>query len=349
LLQLVLAPAESVDAVTLGSSAGLAVGDMAIAIGNPHGRASTVTAGIVSAKNRSIRVKGRWAKLPHLLESDAAINAGNSGGPLLDRDGRLIGINSAGGKVYEITGFAIAVDHVRDKLQSVLLSPEKLRSPWLGLSVADRGEDVVVRFTDASGPAARAGIEADDVLRGIDGEPVRWSVGWALTLLRKDREPEVELEVERGGKRKKVTVEPLPAPAFALLRQTGLAASELSPRADADLVQRAWVALWRRVTGDPNAEPTTMAERLVRIDRVPESLASTGADVKPLDLLLGVELAEDGVATAAAGRLVRFERVADAARCFQENATYDGTKFQAWIWRAAEVRRVELTAKRLLP
>ena len=67
----------------------------------------------MTAKNQAIRVRGRWAKLPHLLETDAAINGGNSGGALLDAAGRLIGINSAGGSLHNVTGYAISVDHVR--------------------------------------------------------------------------------------------------------------------------------------------------------------------------------------------------------------------------------------------
>src|SRR5690606_22658412 len=84
LIRLRLPPEERLTAIELGSSAHLSVGDLAVAIGNPHGRADTVTAGVITAKNQAIRVKGRRRKLKHLLETDAAINAGNSGGALLD-------------------------------------------------------------------------------------------------------------------------------------------------------------------------------------------------------------------------------------------------------------------------
>jgi S1-C subfamily serine protease len=85
------------------------------AIGNPHGAANTITFGVVSAKDQELRVRGRWAKLEHLIETDAAINGGNSGGALLDMNGRLVGINSAGGGTFTNRGYAIAVDHVRGR------------------------------------------------------------------------------------------------------------------------------------------------------------------------------------------------------------------------------------------
>ena len=99
-----------------------------LAIGNPHGFANTVTRGVVTAKGQGIRVKGRWAKLENLLETDAAINGGNSGGALLDLDGRLVGINTAGSHGAASRGYAIPVDHVRQRVLDLLLSPEKLRS-----------------------------------------------------------------------------------------------------------------------------------------------------------------------------------------------------------------------------
>ncbi|MCK5944176.1 MAG: trypsin-like peptidase domain-containing protein, partial [Planctomycetes bacterium] len=108
LLQLVLEDGEQVQAVELGNSDLLAIGEAVAAIGNPHGRSNTITYGVVSAKGQGIRVRGRWAKLKHLIETDAAINGGNSGGALLDMDGRLVGINSAGGGTFNNVGYAIS-------------------------------------------------------------------------------------------------------------------------------------------------------------------------------------------------------------------------------------------------
>ena len=137
LIQLVLDEGEEVPFVELGNSEDLGIGEAVAAIGNPHGRANTITAGVVSAKGQGIRVRGRFHKLKHLIETDAAINGGNSGGALLDMNGRLVGINSAGGGTLNNVGYAIAVDHVRRQITGLLLTAKKLRSPDLGMRLID--------------------------------------------------------------------------------------------------------------------------------------------------------------------------------------------------------------------
>ena len=347
LLQLALEPGETVDAVELGNSAELAIGDGAIAIGNPLGRASTVTAGVIVAKNQAIRVKGRWAKLPHLLETDAAINPGNSGGALVDHAGRLLGINSAGASLHAVTGYAIAVDHVREKLQTVLLSPEKLRSPYLGLTVLDDDGKVLVQSVDPFGPAARAGIAARDVLKSIGGVPVTWSVGWAMQVLKTVPDVELELGIERDGARVTKTVTPLSAPAWAVFRQMDCVTSELSIADDPERVRNVTLAFWRRFTSDPSAEPSTIPASLVRVDRVHPRLVEANVDLKEGDLLLGIQLAER-IASGEAGRIVRFEHVIDVQRCIDATSSYEGVEHRAWIARGDEVQVITLPAKRLM-
>ncbi|MBI5852901.1 MAG: trypsin-like peptidase domain-containing protein, partial [Planctomycetes bacterium] len=347
LLQLALEPGETVDAVELGNSAELSIGDGAIAIGNPLGRASTVTAGVIVAKNQAIRVKGRWAKLPHLLETDAAINPGNSGGALVDHAGRLLGINSAGASLHAVTGYAIAVDHVRQKLQTVLLSPEKLRSPYLGLTVLDDDGKVVVQSVDPFGPAARAGIVPRDVLKSIGGAPVTWSVGWAMQVLKTAPDLAVDLGLERDGALLEKAVAPLSAAAWAVFRQTDCVTSELSIADDPERVHKVTLAFWRRFTGDPNAEPSTIPASLVRVDRVHPRLVEANVDLKEGDLLLGIQLAEQ-IASGEAGRIVRFEHVGDVQRCIDATSSYEGVEHRAWIARGDEVAVITLPAKRLM-
>src|SRR5262249_44638119 len=137
LVQLQLADGERCTPVVLGDSTALQPGDGVVAIGNPLGLASSVTAGIVVDKDQGIHVKRHFDKL-HMLETDAAINGGNSGGGLVDLRGRLVGINSAGSSGLQNRGYAIPVDHVRHQVLSLLLSPEKLRSPSLGMEVTDQ-------------------------------------------------------------------------------------------------------------------------------------------------------------------------------------------------------------------
>ncbi|MFO1053622.1 MAG: trypsin-like peptidase domain-containing protein [Planctomycetota bacterium] len=346
LLQLALEPGQSIPAVELGSSSILEVGDATVAIGNPFGRANTVTSGVVSAKNQSIRVKGRWAKLPHLLETDAAINAGNSGGALLDYDGRLIGINSAGGSFYSVTGFAIAVDHVREKVHSLLLSPEKLRSPWLGTSVIDAEGGLFVQSVIDGGPAALAGVQRGDRVVSFAGSDPRWSVAVAMRLLRSAPGTPIRLELERDGKRVVAAAAPWSAGQWAVCRQTGLFAETVDYRTDPQLVQRVSVAFYRAFVGDPDAAPSQIPEHLVRVKAAMPSLGVVNEAVVPGDFLLGLQVDVDH-STADAGRLIRFESIEDVQHAIDGNSTYEGRELSVWIAHGEDLRRIELTAKRL--
>ncbi len=344
LLRLRVPADQTVDAVALGASGALAVGDQTVAIGNPHGRADTVTAGVVTAKNQAIRVKGRWAKLPHLLETDAAINAGNSGGALLDSQGRLIGINSAGGSLHAVTGFSISVDHVREMLRSVLLSPEKLRSAYAGLSVVDVEGKVVVQSVDRHGPCAAAGVATGDVVCAVGEVAMRWSGDFALAWSHIDGGATVSVEFERDGKREVRKVTPLSAAAWAVFRQVGLDVSELGIGDDAAKVRAAAIAMDRQFTGDPTAVPSEFPASCVRVVRVHPAVEGA-VDVRPGDLVLGVVLRSEG---ADAEQLLRFQRVEDVQRCVNEHSTYEGETFRTWLYRDGAVRLVELTAKRLM-
>ncbi|HLU38523.1 MAG TPA: trypsin-like peptidase domain-containing protein, partial [Planctomycetota bacterium] len=342
LIRLRLPPEERLTAIELGSSAHLSVGDLAVAIGNPHGRADTVTAGVITAKNQAIRVKGRWRKLKHLLETDAAINAGNSGGALLDAAGRLIGINSAGGAAHAVTGYAIGVDHVREKLLGLLLSPEKLRSAYAGIEVIDQDGKVLVRAVDRHGPAAGAGVEPGDVVRAVAGRPVCCSVAFALAW-RELADERVELSLERAGKSRVVALTPMSAAAWAVFRQTGLVVREVSIVDEPDAVQNAAVAGYRRFTGDPTAAPRELPGSLVRVERVhPETAARVA--IRPGDFVFALQVVDE--ATGAA-ELMHLQRTAELQRGCNQLATYEGSTLTAWIVRGAEVQVVELPAKRV--
>lgn len=210
----------------LGSTANVRVGDDVVAIGNALnlGGDPSVTRGIVSAKDRSID-DGK-VSLQHLIQTDAAINHGNSGGPLVDAQSEVIGINTAGIEGAQNIGFAIAIDSVRDlitQLEHGKGGDTSTNAAHLGLSALDVSspeisQDIkdhfritaktgaVVIQVDPSGAAAKAGIEEGDVIISFDGSSV--TTDQALSDLIGQHRPgeQVNVVVERRGQRQSFQV-----------------------------------------------------------------------------------------------------------------------------------------------
>ncbi|MBL9078313.1 MAG: trypsin-like peptidase domain-containing protein [Planctomycetes bacterium] len=346
LLQLQLEPGEEVHAVELGNSDALAIGENTAAIGNPHGRANTVTFGLVSTKEQSIRVRGRWAKLEHLIETDAAINGGNSGGALLDMNGRLVGINSAGGGTFNNKGYAIAVDHVRRQVLGLLFAAYKLRSPDLGLRVLDEQGQVLVMDVDWRGPAARAGVASGDRIVSLAGTEITWSPGFAMTLLRQTAGQELELVVDRKGERKAFRIAPLPAVQWGLIKMAGLVCRDHGFAENPDAVRGAAIAMHRQVTGDPSAEPTAIPLSLVVVDQVLQGEQPEGTDLQAGDFVMACELQR---ADSGAPVFVPIDSVDKLRDLFndRELGSYDGAEFPLWVARGGKVHRTAVRAKRL--
>ncbi|MGB3969172.1 MAG: trypsin-like peptidase domain-containing protein, partial [Planctomycetota bacterium] len=346
LLQLELAPGEEVQAVELGSSDALAIGEAVAAIGNPHGQANTITFGLVTAKDQELRIKGRFAKLQHLIETDAAINGGNSGGALLDMNGRLVGINSAGGGTFNNKGYAIAVDHVRQRLLGLLFAAYKLRSPDLGMRVLDQDGKVLVMDVDPRGPAARAGIKGGDVVLAIDGTAITWSPGFAITLLKQQPGVELALKVERGGAAQTIKVAPLPAAVWAVVRQSGLLTRDFAYAEAPERVRAAAIALHRAFTGDAIGEPPVIADNFVVVDSVFAGDELPNADLKSGDLLLAVELVREDTKMPALKYLSSVAALRDLWND-RQLGSYEGAAWQVWRARGTAVAKVEVTSKRL--
>src|SRR5882724_4684921 len=176
--------APNLTAAKLGESKSLRVGQLAIAIGNPYGFQYTVTAGVVSALGRSLRANsGRL--MDDIIQTDAALNPGNSGGPLVNSRGEVIGVNSAVILPAQGICFAIAIDTAK-YVAGWLVKDGKIRRSYIGLG----GQDVkihrrVVRFhnlpvgsgllvvsVEAKSPAERAGLQVGDVVFEFAGQPV---------------------------------------------------------------------------------------------------------------------------------------------------------------------------------
>ncbi len=182
LLRLVSPPAELVS-LPLGDSDALEVGEWVLAIGNPLGFSSSVTAGIVSAKGRSEVPMGGEATYVDFIQTDASINPGNSGGPLLNMSGQVVGINTAVSREGQGIGFAIPINMAREVLPQLERFGRVSRS-WLGIYVGpvgeaaasaaglERAQGAVVRRVIPGGPAAEAGLQEGDIIVGFDGEEV---------------------------------------------------------------------------------------------------------------------------------------------------------------------------------
>ncbi len=346
LLQLVLAPGEEVDAVELGSSEDLRIGECVAAIGNPHGAANTITFGVVSAKDQELRVRGRWAKLEHLIETDAAINGGNSGGALLDMNGRLVGINSAGGGTFTNRGYAIAVDHVRQRIVGLLMQSYKLRSPELGMRVLDDQGKVLVMDVDARGPAAKAGVMSGDCIQELGGTAITWSPGFARTLLQQTPGVATSLVVLRKGEKKAFPLVPVDPSIWAVIRQSGLGCREFGYAEDPELVRKSAVALHRRFTGDPTAEPLEIPNSVVRVEAVYPGTQPEGTDIAVGDLLLGAQFRSVDTNEPVLVPLADVTAIKDLFND-RQLGTYDGQEFLFWVARGGEIREVTITAKRL--
>jgi S1-C subfamily serine protease len=196
------------------------VGELAVAIGSPLGFENTVTAGIVSALHRDIPSGGQTPALVDLIQTDAAISPGNSGGALVSADGRVIGVNVAyippQARAVSI-GFAIPSPTVLDVVRQ-LLDTGEVQHAFLGVEpteltpqLADRfGLDVdegvlVFRVVDAT-PAEVAGFRPGDVIVSIDGAPMRTVEDLFATLRRHQPGDEIEVEYVRGKERRSASV-----------------------------------------------------------------------------------------------------------------------------------------------
>ena len=195
----------------LGDAAALRVGQLVVAIGNPHGFASSVTAGVVSALGRSLPTRsGRAVRIvDDVIQTDAALNPGNSGGALVDGRGRVVGINTAVAGIG--LGLAVPINATTRQVVAALMRDGRVRRAWVGIAGGTRplpptvaarlgrrrGLEVVEVVADS--PAARAGVRPEDLIVAVGDEPVL-GVDDLQRLLTAERIGEsVELSVVRGA------------------------------------------------------------------------------------------------------------------------------------------------------
>jgi len=289
--------------LTLGDSDSLEVGDWVVAIGNPFGLGNTVTAGIVSAKYRQIG----GGPYDNFIQTDASINPGNSGGPLLDMNGKVIGVNSAifsqsGGNIG--IGFAIPINMAKQLLPQ--LREGKVRRSWLGVMVQNvtpelktklglgTDEGALVSDVVPGAPAEKSGIKRGDVILQFDGKVIRSARDLPFIVASTPIGKTVGVEVMRDNQRMKLQVkteelkeETEAAPPSKTPPHLGIEVQEITPEMAKNygLSRTSGVIVVRVENGSPAEEAGLAAgDIIVEIDKKPVK------DLETLNnLLVGVK------------------------------------------------------------
>lgn len=196
----------------LADSDEVAVGDLVVAIGNPFDFDSTVTFGIVSAMGR----RGLSEReIQDYIQTDAAVNPGNSGGPLIGLDGRVVGLNTA---IYapgndQNSGISFAIPaNMLTRVRADLEAAGRVRRPWLGMAVETVGDVDVRRSVRGAevqrvvpdGPAEAAGVRRGDVIVAVDGEPTPSRSALRALVIAQEVGARLDVEVMRGGERRRL-------------------------------------------------------------------------------------------------------------------------------------------------
>jgi S1-C subfamily serine protease len=219
-LAVVRADATSLDPIGLGDADRLRVGQLVVAIGSPMGLNGTVTAGVVSAVGRALPARSGSATrvIENVIQTDAALNPGNSGGALVDSSARLVGINTA------LAGFglglAVPFNQTTQRIVGELIRDGRVRRAWLGIAggrrplappdarLAGHEAGIGVAQVVAASPAQAAGLRIDDVILSIDDAPVEDASDLQRLLVSEAIDRPVRLSVLRGGHVLELTARP---------------------------------------------------------------------------------------------------------------------------------------------
>lgn len=274
--------------VKIGDPSKLRPGEWVIAIGSPFGFENSVTAGIVSATARSM--PGPETNYAQFIQTDVAVNPGNSGGPLFNLQGEVVGINS---QIYSRTGgymglsFAVPID-VANNVKDQLIATGRVTRSRIGVSIQDvnaqladsfgldRPRGALVGMVESDAPGAKAGLKAGDVILGVDGVEIDTSSQVPGLIASKKPGSNVQLEIWRDGKSQRLTVKPEQIP------QDG---EQVASRGgeEADSASQLGLAL-RRLTPEEKRQVETEGNLLVEDVDGP----AAAAGVRPGDIILGV-------------------------------------------------------------
>jgi serine protease Do len=205
----------------LGDAERLRVGQLVVAIGNPHGFAGSVTAGVVSALGRSLPTRGGRV-VDNVIQTDAALNPGNSGGALADGHGRVIGVNTAVAGVG--LGLAVPINEATRRIVAALMADGRVRRAWLGVAVGprplpprvagrlDRDRAIEVIEIVEGSPADHAGLRPEDLLIELDGVPLNATDDLQRLMTAERIDEPVKATVVREGELRAITLVPRELP-----------------------------------------------------------------------------------------------------------------------------------------
>src|ERR1017187_2795964 len=237
LLKLNAAPGEKFKAIQFAREDDLLLGETVLALGNPFGLGGSVTRGILSSKSRVLPKEGESLDIPNWLQTDAPINLGNSGGPLVNLRGELIGINVAvlnevEGQRAQGIGFAIPIRRVLEALSDIFPT-EFVKSYWFGARVKVGTTPLVITAVQAQSPAGKAGVKAGDAILHVNGKAPKSFIDFA-DLLAAGAGSEVKLDLQRGTALKEIAVQLVPEKSVfnaGMIRdRLGLNLEELTPQ-----------------------------------------------------------------------------------------------------------------------
>jgi serine protease Do len=296
-------PMKPLKAVSFGDSERLRVGDWVLAIGNPFGLGGSVSAGIVSARNRNIN-SGPY---DNFIQTDAAINRGNSGGPLFDTDGKVVGINTAiispsGGSIG--IGFSVPARTARPVVEQILKYGETRRG-WIGVRVQQVTDQIaeslglksgpvgaLIAGVNDDGPAAKAGVQTGDVVLSFDGKTVKEMRDLPRIVADSEIDKEVPLVVLRKGKEETLTIR-----IARLAEDVATPAALKTPEADEAPKSGVALGITFEAVSDELAKKFALkpdAKGLV-ITAVEDGSKAQENAIKPGDVL--IEVAQEAVAT----------------------------------------------------